>query len=82
MMRTTLTLEGDVAEAIAQLREKRGLGLKEAINQILRLGLRAMDEQSPRGATFRTKVVRLKPRVSNLDDIAEVLAQAEGDDFL
>lgn len=42
-MRTTLTLDPDVAAAIARRRRKRGTGLKEEVNALLRAGLAADD---------------------------------------
>ena len=38
-MRTTVTLAEDVA-AVQRLREERGLGLSEALNELARAGLR------------------------------------------
>lgn len=79
-MRTTLTLEPDVAEALERLLERRDTTMKAIVNEALRLGLAALSRPQARTA-FRTKAVSLRPRVSNIDDVAEVLALAEGDDF-
>jgi metal-responsive CopG/Arc/MetJ family transcriptional regulator len=38
-MRTTVTLADDVAAGIEKLRRERGLGLSEAINDLVRAGL-------------------------------------------
>ncbi len=43
MMRTTLTLDDDVAAALARSREKRGTGLRQEVNDLLRAGLAAME---------------------------------------
>ena len=80
IMRTTLTLEDDVAEALERLLKRRGTSMKALVNDALRLGLAELAQPQPK-ATFRTKAVSLRPRVSNVDDVAEVLALAEGDDF-
>ncbi len=40
-MRTTLSLDDDVAAAIRHRRETRGTGLKQEINDLLRAGLAA-----------------------------------------
>lgn len=80
LMRTTLTLERDVAEALKRLLKRRGTTMKALVNDALRLGLAELSRPQPKGE-FRTKAVSLRPRVSNVDDIAEVLALAEGDDF-
>jgi DNA-binding transcriptional LysR family regulator len=38
-MRTTLSLDDDVAAAVQRLREERNLGLSEAVNELVRAGL-------------------------------------------
>ena len=38
-MRTTVTLADDVAAAVDRLRRERGLGLSEAVNELVRAGL-------------------------------------------
>ena len=45
-MRTTLTLDDDVAAALARRRAERGTGLREEINELLRAGLAASNEPS------------------------------------
>jgi hypothetical protein len=78
-MRTTLTLDDDVAAAIETLRRERGMTLRQAVNEALRLGLAELSRPRSRGR-FRTKVRRLGAcRISDLDDVAEALALAEGD---
>jgi len=81
-MRTTLTLDRDVATVIEQLRRKRKDGLKAIINEALRRGLRQMTEPPGHREPFVTTVVDLGPsRLGSLDDIAESLAVAEGEPF-
>jgi len=80
-MRTTLTLDADVSIELEALRRKRGLSLKAAVNDALRRGIRAMAESPRPGSAFVTRSVDLGlPRLP-LDNIAEVLAAAEGDGF-
>jgi|KBSMisStaDraftv2_1062788.scaffolds.fasta_scaffold3816800_1 hypothetical protein len=80
-MRTTLTLDADVSIELEALRRKRGLSLKAAVNDALRRGIRAMAEGPRPGSAFVTRSVDLGlPRLP-LDNIAEVLAAAEGDGF-
>ena len=79
-MRTTLTLDRDVAESLKWLLKGRGMTMKALINDALRVGFSRLERPQPKKA-FRTKAVSLKPRASNVDDVAEVLALAEGDDF-
>jgi hypothetical protein len=81
MMRTTLTIDADVAIALERVRDTRELTLKAAVNEALRRGLRVMEAENERGA--RTPY-RLRPwnsggmRVS-LDSVAEALAWGEGE---
>lgn len=83
-MRTTLTLEDDVAVALERLRERDGLTLKAAVNEALRRGLRAMEapEEYRRGDPYRIRPWDGgRPLAENVDDVAETLAFAEGEDF-
>jgi len=41
-MRTTLTLDEDVAAALMRRREQRGTGLRSEVNELLRAGLAAV----------------------------------------
>jgi hypothetical protein len=80
-MRTTLSLDEDVAVLLEQVRAEQKLGLKSAINQALREGLRNMSAPKPR-AEFRTASVDMgRCLVGSLDNIGEILALAEGEDF-
>jgi hypothetical protein len=38
-MRTTVTLEADVAAAVENVRREKGVGLSEAVNTLIRSGL-------------------------------------------
>ena len=81
-MRTTLTIEDDVAALLQRLRVERNAGLKDLINEALRRGLYDMASPPKQRAVFRTRSVDLgRPRLANFDNIAEVLAIAEGEDF-
>ncbi len=44
-MRTTLTLDDDVAAALAKRRAERGTGMRREINELLRAGLGAASQQ-------------------------------------
>ena len=80
-MRTTLTLDDDVAILLKRLSEERQVSFKTLVNEALREGLRQLEAPAPQTA-FRTEPVSLgRCLVGNLDDIAEVLALAEGDAF-
>lgn len=49
-MRTTLTLDDDVAAALARRRSERGTGLREEVNELLRAGLSATSRPSAESA--------------------------------
>lgn len=75
-MRTTVTLDDDVARAVEEARRTRGTGVSEAVNALARRGL-ARSETEPR--PFRQAVSSMgRPRLP-LDDIEEALAMLEGD---
>lgn len=83
-MRTTLTLEDDVAKEVDRLRRQRKEGLKDTINAILRAGIAALSKKpaASRRRTFRTEAASLgTPRLKSLDNIDEVLSFAEGEDY-
>jgi hypothetical protein len=78
-LRTTLTLDDDVAARLNQLREEWRLPFKQLVNDLLRRGLAALDTP-PRGRQKSpTSPVSLGPLTPDVDDIAEVLALAEGE---
>jgi hypothetical protein len=82
-MRTTLTLDEDVAAALERLRKKTRMSLKEAVNEAMRRGLAQMARSggAPR-EPYRTPSVSLgRCLVSSIDDVAEALAVAEGEAF-
>ena len=82
-MRTTLTLDKDVAVALERARRARKASLKAVVNEALWQGLARMvaPPAAPR-RPFRTRALSLgRCRVGNIDNVAEVLAVAEGDRF-
>jgi hypothetical protein len=81
-MKTTLTIDDDVLEALEQLRCDRNATLEEAVNEVLRRGLREMEGQPKPSRSFRTMSVDCgTPLIANIDNVAEVLAIIEGEDF-
>ncbi|MGI8412202.1 MAG: CopG family transcriptional regulator [Solirubrobacteraceae bacterium] len=53
-MRTTLTLDDDVAAAISRRRAERGTGLRDEVNDLLRAGLSASSlPGDPSGDDYR-----------------------------
>lgn len=80
-MRTTLTLDDNVSAQLDELRQKHGLSFKDAVNDVLRHGLRAMAEGPQPGPMFVTRSVDLGPARVPLDSIAEALAVVEREDL-
>jgi hypothetical protein len=81
-MRTTLTLDRDVAAMLERLRKTRQQSLKSLVNEALRHGLKHLISPPKRREPFRTSAISLgRCRIGSLDNIAEVLAVAEGDSF-
>jgi hypothetical protein len=79
MMRTTLTLDDDVAARLERLRTERRLTLKQLVNDALRAGLAALDEPPPRRRRKPTSPVSLGGALLPVDDVSHALAVAEGD---
>lgn len=77
-MRTTLTLDPDVAIEVERLRKRTGLTLKQVVNEALRLGLEQIAEPAADTA-FQTRVVSLGAPLLPLDNVAEALELAEGE---
>jgi hypothetical protein len=81
-MRTTLSLDPDVAILLARVRHSRKASLKDVVNEALRQGLEQMTRKTGRRGRYRTPPVSLgRCRVGSLDDVSEALALAEGEAF-
>jgi hypothetical protein len=74
-MRTTVTLDPDVAAAVSHLQAERGIGVSAAINDLVRRGLSA---EQPRQRFVQETSSMGVPAIP-LDDIAGVLDALEGD---
>jgi hypothetical protein len=78
-MRTTLTLDDDVAAMLDRVRRERGLALKSVVNSALRDGLERMTDPPAPRPRYETKTLGpSKCLLPNLDNIAEVLETIEG----
>ena len=80
-MRTTLTIDSDVAAKAKEAVRKTGLPFKRVINDALRIGIDAV--VAPReGLPYKTKgrPLGLRPGLS-YDNISELLELGEGDDW-
>jgi len=80
-MRTTITLDEDVAALLRELRRSSDRPLKELVNAALREGLPRLLKR-PKRRRFRVRPLEVgKCRLPALDDVAEALAAAEGEAF-
>jgi Arc/MetJ family transcription regulator len=70
-MRTTVTLDDDIAAAVRELCKASGIGLSEALNQLARRGLRA--PKSSAVFTQRTRSLGLRIDVANVAEALELL---------
>jgi hypothetical protein len=77
-MRTTLTLDDDVAAHLRQTQKRRKVSLKLVVNEALREGLAAMDKPAVKPVRFETKPLFMGQFLMNMDNSAEVLEMIEG----
>jgi hypothetical protein len=80
-MRTTLTIDDDVAASLERLRKTRRASLKDLINEALRRGIRDMTARPKPREPFRTRTVDLGEVLVPVDNVGEALAIAEGESF-
>ncbi len=80
-MRTTLTIDDDVAVQLERLRKARDASLKDVINDALRRGLRDMAAAPKHREPFRLKVFGGGAQLLDIDNVWETMAHAEGDEF-
>ena len=79
-MRTTLTLDEDVAAKLKAEVRQSGRTFKEVVNDLLRLGLSSRKKSEPI-QPFKVKTRDLGPRPGfNFDKINELIEQVEGPD--
>lgn len=77
-MRTTLTLDDDVAAKLDADARKTGRSFKETVNYYLRLGLNARKPMKPtRPFKVRARALGLRPGL-NYDDVWGLIEQVEG----
>lgn len=80
-MRTTLSLDEDVLEKARMVAGRLQLPFKTVVNEALRAGLKEVEKPAKR-RPYRTIPHAMGLRKGyNLDNIQEVLAQADGEDF-
>lgn len=77
-MRTTLTLDDDVAARISEEMRKRGGTLKETVNELLRAGFQAQSE-TKKVRRFKAQARAMGRREGiDYDNIADLLEHIEG----
>ena len=74
-MRTTITLEADAAAAVDKLRRAETIGTSEAVNRLIRDGLRSKHPRKP--YVHRTANLGLRVDVSNIGEVLELLDEAD-----
>lgn len=74
-MRTTVEFDDDTARAVEQLRRELGIGVSEAVNQLIRRGLLP----GPDVPTFRQRTRRLGLKV-DVSNVAGALEDLDGAD--
>jgi Ribbon-helix-helix protein, copG family len=72
-MRTTVTLEDDVAAEVRRLSRERGMGVSEALNRLARAGLMAKSDRP----LFRQRTAHLALQV-DVTNVAEALEALDG----
>ena len=72
-MRTTVTLDPDVAAELERIRRDEGIGLSEALNRMARQSFAA----TPRRAVFHPRAIDLglSVDVTNIGDVLDLLDQ-------
>ncbi|MEM6792537.1 MAG: hypothetical protein AAF725_01025 [Acidobacteriota bacterium] len=81
-MRTTLTLEKDVALGVRQKMQDQDASLKDTVNELIRLGLQASRQPSQELPRFEVKA---KPLGTGLGvrypKVSDLLEAAEGESY-
>jgi hypothetical protein len=81
-MRTTLTLDPDVARRAKAATARSGKPFKQVINEALRAGLDALEQRPKKAKPYRMKPHKLGLREGlSYDNISELISYAEGEDW-
>ncbi len=81
-MRTTLTIDKDIAVLLARLRETKHVSLKALVNEALRLGLQGMSSRPQPGKTYKSPSWDAgKCLLPNLECIGDVLDQLDAGEW-
>jgi hypothetical protein len=79
-VRTTVTLDADVAAKLKALARRRGISFKEALNQAVRAGLRGRPQPPPALAPY-TQAMGLRPGI-NLDKALQLASVLEDEEIV
>lgn len=77
-MRTTITLDDDVAAAIDRRRQELHHSLKEEVNELIRAGLVHLEREAPQRPRFRVRPLDAGELLTPVDDVSAALDIAEG----
>jgi Ribbon-helix-helix protein, copG family len=80
-MRTTLTIDDDVAVQLDRLRRARKSSFRDLVNDALRRGLRDMAAPPQKRKPFLTRTFHMGEPLINIDNTAETLGDLEGEGF-
>lgn len=79
-MRTTLNIDDDVLDEARRMAAQLRVPFRHVVNEALRTGLSLIEE--PPARPFRTQPRQMGLKAGrNLNNIQELLAQAEGEDY-
>jgi plasmid stability protein len=78
-MRTTLTLDPDVASRVRSLAAERGISFKQAINELLRAGLAG--ERAARPFKVRARRLGVRPGI-DLDKALQLASDLEDEEIM
>lgn len=77
-MRTTLTLDDDVAAALERRRRELQHSLKQEVNDLIRAGLSHVEQEQPKTPRFRVEPLPVGKLLIPVDDVQAALDIAEG----
>lgn len=80
-MRTTISIDDDVLERAHAVAEKLGAPFKTVVNEALRNGLEKVEREAE-CREYKTRTHKMGLRAGrNIDNIQELFAQIEGEDY-
>lgn len=81
-MRTTITLDDDVAIMLGKLQKEEQKPFKQVVNEVLRKGLVRNKPEKSQDTRYSTPELYAGPcKYANLDNVTEILAVAEGEEY-